>query len=308
MGIVQGSQPLWRYVAQQKDQLLAPSGYQVSFASYPSESALKDAFVKNEVDVIATLPPQLPMLAQAGLNVQYFSPIAWLKEGYPIIVPNDSPIKTPADLDGEKLSTFPSDHPGFAYWQAFVQENYHFRLADKTSLIIGLSPEAKLFSGDADAATVDSVVWGQLKTQGQFRVVSDLATEWARLSGSSRSLLYGGYVARQDWIQKNPKFVEDLISANFRALQAYKKDPKAFMDVAAAYSDANAPQIPADILQAVGDYLGMSQVDAERVYVTDGDVADYDRVFQLLTKTGYLRGSVPAASSLFYLSSSRPKN
>lgn len=306
MGIVGGSQPLWRYVAQERDKLLTPSGYLVSFRAYPSESALKDAFLNSEVEVMATLPPQLPALAQAGVQAQYFLPISWLKEGYPIVVPNESAIRSPADLPGARLSTFPSDHPGLAYWQGFIQENYGFRLADKASLIVSQNPEAALLNGQADAATADSVAWGQLKGQGKYRAVSDLATEWAKLSGSSRPLLYGGYVARKEWLERNQRFVEHFIQVNYGALQAYRQDQQAFLDTAASYSEADVPAMPADLLQAVADYLGMAQVPPERAYVTEADVADYDRLFQLLAKTGYLK-EAPPASSFFYLSSSRPK-
>jgi len=307
MGIVGGSQPLWRYVAAQREQLLAPSGYQVSFAAYPSEAALKESFLNREVDVMATLPPQLPALFQGGVEVQYFLPIAWLKEGYPIIVPTESAIRSPADLSGAKLSTFPSDHPGLAYWQAFIQENYGFRLADRTSLILSQNPEVSLLSGEADAATIDSVAWGQLKGQGKYRAVSDLATEWAKLSGSPRPLLYGGYVARREWVEKDRRFVDDFIQANYKALQAYQKDQKAFLQIAAAYTDVNVPSMDVEVLQSVASYLGMPEVPPERAYVTQSDVSDYDRVFQLLVKSGYLKGNLPPASSLFYVSASRPK-
>ncbi|MDO8689211.1 MAG: PhnD/SsuA/transferrin family substrate-binding protein [Dehalococcoidia bacterium] len=308
MGITGASQPLWRYVAQQRDKLLTPSGYLVSFTSYNSEAELRKAFLNGDIDVMATLPPQVPALAQEGVNAQYFLPIAWLKEGYPIVVPVESGIHSLSDLDGKKLSTFQSDHPGFAYWQAFIQANYGFRLVDRTSLVMSLNPGEPLLNGDADAATLDSVAWGQLKGTGKFRVVSDLATEWAKLSGSSRPLAYGGYVARKEWLDENQQFVEDFIRANYRALQDYKKDQKTFMDIAGAYSEGGAQSIPADVLQSVADYLGMSQVGADRAYLTDADVADYDKIFQLLAKTGYLRGSVPPTASFFYISGARPKS
>lgn len=308
MGIVGASQPLWRYVAQQRDKLLGQSGYLVSFTSYPNEAELKKAFVNKEIDVMATLPPQLPALLGDGVNAQYFLPIAWMKEGYPIIVPKDSAIRTPADLADRKLSTFPSDHPGVAYWQAFFLANYGFRLTDKTSLVVSQRPEEKLVTGEADAATVDSVAWGQLKGSDAFRVVSDLATEWTKLSGSSRPLVYGGYVARRDWLDKHKKFVDDFLRANYQALQTYQKDQKAFLDAAAVYAEGNAQPIPADILQSVADYLGMSVVTPDRAYLTDADVADYDRVFQLMAKAGSLRGASVPAAGFFYLSESRPKS
>lgn len=307
LGIVGGSQPLWRYVAQQKEQLLPSSEYVVSFSVYPNEFALKEAFLSNSLDAMATLPTQLPALAQAGTDVQYFLPIAWLKEGYPIIVPSESTIRSPADLDGARLSTFPSDHPGLAYWQIFIQENYGFRVADKASLVISQNPETALLNGEADAATMDSVAWGQLKSQGKFRAVSDLATEWAKISGSSRPLVYGGYVARKDWIERNRRFVDEFIQANFKAFQAFQQDPKGFLDSAASYSEGNASPISIEVLQSVASYLGMSDAAPERAYLTEADAADYGRIFQLLAKGGYLKGNTPQAESLFYISSARPK-
>jgi ABC-type nitrate/sulfonate/bicarbonate transport system substrate-binding protein len=303
MGIVGGSQPLWRYVAQRNDQLLAPSGYQVSFVNYPSEASLREAFLRGEVQVMATLPPQLPTLAEAGQQVQYFLPIAWLKQGYPIIVPVDSPIRSVADLVGKRVSTFPLDHPGLAYWRAFIYGNYGFKLEEKAKLRMSQKPETPLLNKAVDAATLDAVAWALIKGQGQYRAVSDLAGEWRRLSGSPRLLLYGGYVANREWLAKHPRFVADFIKINQEALQLYQKDREAFLEVAAAYAGENAPSLSSEAMQFVADYLGMAQVSPERVHISREDVADYQKVFSLLAKAGYLKTEPPAAADLFYLGS-----
>ena len=85
LGIYGGSQTLWRYMAYKKDEMLRPRGYEVSFTRYPTEGALQAAFLKKDIDVIATLPTDVPSFVEDGRQVQFFLPIAWVQEGYPLI-------------------------------------------------------------------------------------------------------------------------------------------------------------------------------------------------------------------------------
>ncbi|MBI3977657.1 MAG: ABC transporter substrate-binding protein [Chloroflexi bacterium] len=301
LGIVAGTQTLWRYVAYRKDELLGRLGYDPIFEVYETEAALRDAFLARRVDVIATLPPLTPALAESGADVQFFLPIAWIREGYPLVVPAESPARKLTDLVGKKVGVFPLNHPGFAYWRAFIFKNYGFRVEERLTVREDNDPASLLLNGEVDAGVVDSMVWAAIKDLGQFRVVSDLATEWKAISGSPRLLMYGGYLARRDWIQGQKKFVDDFIRVNFEAYQRYKSEPVQVIAGATSYSGDHVAPLSDEANRAIARYLGYDDAPAERMHISPEDAADYETVFRLLAECGYLAAVPRNVAGLFYI-------
>lgn len=305
LGIQGGTQTLWRYLAHRKEAVLRPLGYEVSFRIFPSEEALSQAFLKDKIQVAATLASQLPLLAES-IPVQFFLPMAWVRDGFPIIVPAGSPVMSLPELSGKRLSSFPLDHPGFAYWRALALENYGFRIEERMNLIPSLAPEVPLREGQAEAAVVASPAWSALKQEGGYRLLSDLATEWRKLSPSPEPLMFGGYMARKAWIQGQRGFVEDLIRLHHEALRRYQDDREAVLAAATAYSGPEVPPLTRQVNQDIASYLGLDVVSPERVYISNQDVEDYRRIYALLARAGYLRSEPRSAEDLFYHSQQRP--
>lgn len=300
MGIAGGSQTLWRYVAQKRGELLQPKGYAVTFLNYPDEGALKEAFLKGQIDVITGLPSMLPSLKKEGADTQYFLPIAWIKDGFPLIVPVSSPVQALSELVGKRIGTLPAAHPAMAYWRAFIVENYGFRWEEKTTLVESPAPYELLTSGQADAAMVDSVTWSQLRGSGGYRVLTSLKDEWQKISSAPRLLMYGGYMARRDWVKSHEKFVEDFIQVNYEALKDYKTNKSVALDVISAYKEGNAPALPREMNEFIATYLGYEDVPAERIFIARSDIDDYQRLFRMLVKAGYLGEEPSSASDFFY--------
>ena len=300
LGILQGTQTLWRYFALQRTQLLDPLGHHVEFANFPADAPLLDAFLRGDLDVMANLPTVLPLLAARGVAAQLFLPIAWLKEGYPLVVRQDSNARGLADLAGKPVAAFPLDQPGMVYWRALALTNHGFRLEERLSLRHVVSPEEPLLQGEVEGAFVASPAWAALKSAPEFRLVSDLSSEWRRFSGSARLPIFGGYVARREWIAERRGFVEDLLRLHAEAMERYMADRAGFL--AAVSRNDGLPEVgPADN-QAIATYLGYDDVQPARLSVTDDDVADYEKLFPLLLQSGFLADPPPAARELFYIS------
>lgn len=305
LGIFGGNQTLWRYFAYKKDDLLRPKGYDATFKIFNSEQALRAAFLQKEVDIIASLPTFIPSLLDAGRQAQYFLPIAWIKEGYPLIADVNAVIRTVPDLVGRRVAVFQPDHPGMAYWRAFVLRNYGFRLEDKLKLVETPNPERSLLEGLVDAAIVDSSAWSQLRNTGSFTSITDLRTEWEKISGSKRLLLFGGYIADADWIKQHQGFVEEFVKLNAEALKTYKTSRDAILVPATSYNDGGKERLPQEINEFIATYLGYNEVEPERVYVSKDDIQDYETVFRLLFESGSLKQNIEATEKLFYVSQKR---
>jgi ABC-type nitrate/sulfonate/bicarbonate transport system substrate-binding protein len=301
LGIAPGSQTLWRYVAQRKDDLLGSLGYNVSFAAYPDEATLRKAFVDGQLEIIASLVPTVGSLSLDGIKAQLFLPIAWLHEGYPFVVPGDSSIVGLKNLPGRRIATYPLTHPGMAYWEALLLAGAQVNLAGLHPSET-LSPDLALLQKTVDAACMGGAQWASLGSRGGYRKLADLQTAWSAVSGSKRVLLYGGYIARADFLQQQAKFVADFTRVNLQAFQAYKSGPSPFLQVTAAYQDNAAPQMTVGDNQNQATYLGYDDVDSTRMTISQEDIADYGRLFGLMTDAGYFRAPISDVSSLFYRS------
>ena len=296
LGIAPGSQTLWRYIAQRKDELLTPRGYDATFHEYPDEVTLRSAFVGGQVDVIASLVPTVASLAADGLDVQLFLAIAWLHEGYPFITNAETSIKTLQDLVGKRVATYPLDHPGMGYWRAIYLARTKL---DLTALnpVTSLSTDQLLLAKKVDAACMAGAQWAALQSNGQFRKMTDLETEWQKISGSQRLLVFGGYIARRDFVQQHLQFVKDFSDVNGQALQAYHADRGSFLKVTAAYP---SPKMSAADNQAQATYLGYDNVTPDRVILTDSDASDYQKLFSLMAEANYLPKAPSNVANLFY--------
>jgi len=296
IGIAPGTQTLWRYVAQKKGTLFAPLGYDVTFVNFPDEASLRTAFLGGKLDIIATLVPTLASLADAGESAQMFLPIAWLKEGYPLIAPASSPIKGLTDLAGHKLATYPLDHPGMAYWQALALATASVNLATLNP-VQTLNPDLALVQKSVDAACMGGSQWASLSHDPSFNKLTDLQTIWRQLSGSDHLLLYGGYIARPSWLAAQTAFVQDFVAAHQQAFQAYQQDRETFLNVTTAYDPG--PHMTSAENQAQATYLGYDDIGPERIAIGSQDVADYRRIFGLMAAAKVIQSAPANPDSLF---------
>lgn len=301
LGISGGTQTLWLSLVTDKERAARHLETEVFLSVFPHETALRDAFLKREVDIIATLPPAVPALSESGIDVKFIAPISWIREGYMFITPSDSAITSLSQLVGKQVATYPRGHPGFAYWQAFLWENYGLRL-DLLRAVESEMPEQLLQGGEFAAAVTGSAQWSALKGTGAFRKISDLNWEWKKISGAERLLMFGGYVARSDFVASRRAFVDRFIQLNYELLREYQSNKAA---VLGTISEEKSPfGLTREQNEFIAWYLGLDDVDPRRVFMDEDDVRDYEVVYALLRESGFLRAPVTSVRDLFYLKGS----
>lgn len=299
LGIAPGTQTMWRYVAQRQDELFGPTKYSLTFNDYPDEASLRSAFVDGQIDVMASLVPTVASLSEAGIAAKLFLPMAWLHEGFPFIIPDGSSITDLASLRSRKVATYPLVHPGMAYWHALALATAHLALKDLNP-VETLTPDLSLEKKLVDAGCLGGAQWAALQAQSGFRKLTDLQTTWSRYSGSTRLLVYGGFIARGEFVAGSADFIQLFLKVHQDALTAYQGNRASFLDITAAY--ASPPMDPTQN-QSQATYLGYDDVDVGRFTISDADVADYQRLFDLMAQAGYLKARPTDAGSLFYRAS-----
>ena len=298
LGIAPGTQTLWRYIAQRQVDLFGPTKYALLFNNYEDEDHLRAAFVAKEIDIMASLVPTVASLSEAGIAAKLFQPMAWLREGYPFIVPNGSSITDLAGLRGRRVAMYPLNHPGMGYWRALALASAHLPLRD-LNLVETLTPDVSLKEKKVEAASLGGAQWANLQAQPGFHKLTDLQTTWSSYSGSTRLLLYGGFIARREFVEANSEFIGLFLKVHQDGLTAYKSNRTSFLNVTAAYP---SPEMNQAQNQAQATYLGYDDVDVGRLAVTDSDVADYQRLFDLMGQAGYLKSPPSDVSGFFYRS------
>jgi ABC-type nitrate/sulfonate/bicarbonate transport system substrate-binding protein len=298
MAITGGYETFWAYLNHEKEKLLIPSGYDVEF-NVMQNPMIVQGMVSGGLDVGTFLFPLVGNLMDKGVPARFFLPIAWMFEGYVLAVPKDSPFKTVGDLKGKKLASRPPEDPSTWFAVVVLWKNYGVRLEKDFDLQPTVMVPQMLESGKADAGIVAAGQWAALKQTGKYRVLTTVADEWKKFSPSKRILLSGGYAAPKAFLEKNPKFVTDLIRLNYEAFKQYKKDKASILDKAAA----EAKQTIAEA-QSVAYNFGLDHVEPERMYIDPQDVKDSQVFFDLFAEYGLLKKRYNA-EDLFYVSPKR---
>jgi ABC-type nitrate/sulfonate/bicarbonate transport system substrate-binding protein len=306
LGITAGTQTIWRYLAARKAALLeGPLGYDLEFRIFPSDAAMRTVFLAGDLEGFTTLIPEAPALVEQKVDVQFFLPIAWVRETGVFVVRKESGIKTLAEAKGRKIATSPLRQAGLAYFRAFVLANHGFKLEEHLDLLQVNTPDVPLEAGQTEGAYISSVHWARLKDSGKYVKLTSLGEEWARISKSPRPLAFGGVLGRRKWIEEHRKLVDGLIEATKQAQRHFQQNRAEFLEIVRNY-DADGAIKKQTLEQAAFTAwtLGHEDVEPERVHLTSQDVEDFRLVFALLEKAGYLKAASPP-DSLFYLSGPR---
>jgi ABC-type nitrate/sulfonate/bicarbonate transport system substrate-binding protein len=302
LGITGGTQTIWRYMAaRQADLLEKPLGYDLEFKVFPSDAAMRTVFLAQDLEGFTTLIPEAAALLEQKVDVQFFLPIAWVRETGVLVVRKESGIKSLAETKGRKISTSPLRQAGLAYFRAFVLQNHGVKLEDHMDLIQNNTPDVPLEAGQADGAYISSVHWARLKDTGRYVQLTSQGEEWARISKSPRLLAFGGVLARRKWIEEHRKLVDGLIAAAGEGQRHFQRNRAEFLEIARNW-DAEGSIKKQTVEQAAFTAwtLGHEDVGPERVRLSKQDVEDFGLVFSLLVKAGYLK-TAPPVDSLFYL-------
>ncbi len=296
LAIAPGSQTMWRYLAVKSDELFAGKNYQLQFQAHVDETALREAFTSGQADIIASLVPTVALLALQGLDVQFFLPIAWVREGYPLVARKSAGVTHLTDLRGKRVALYPSDHPGTAYWRAILHSSYKMRTED-LDVQYTLAPDSLLTAGQVEVAMLGSVQWTRIQSDSNYVKLTDLQTEWRKISGSDRMLMFGGYIAHRSFLNSNEQFVRDFAQAHIDAFQLYRSNKKVLLEEISG--ELAGPPVSYEENESIAHYLGYEDVDPMRVLIGDQDIAEYNRLFGMMVEAGFLMSSPPDAARLF---------
>ncbi|MBV9388904.1 MAG: aliphatic sulfonate ABC transporter substrate-binding protein [Chroococcidiopsidaceae cyanobacterium CP_BM_ER_R8_30] len=203
---------------------LAPQGIKVKWFSFKGGPPMMEAMAGNSIDIgnVGNLPP---IFAQAGGNpIVYVAATASNAGAQAVIVPNDSPIQTLADIKGKRLAI--QQGTALQYLALKALASAKLTLNDIRPAYLTIPDSTAAFeSGSVDVLPISDPYLASRELNGSVRVLvrgSDVAPQRAY------------YIATQNFAQNHPDLIKVILNAQRSAEDWAKAHPN---DVAQLLAD-----------------------------------------------------------------------
>ncbi|MFC7051153.1 ABC transporter substrate-binding protein [Hansschlegelia quercus] len=258
-------------------------GLEVEYVKFPDVNAPTKAMAAGGIDFALGAPAAAAMSVAADglpMSIVLATQVAELD----FVVPDDSPIKSMADLKGKKIGGSPAGSATAAIASAVFEKNYGFASSDYT-LVPGNDPRLAQFlvQKDIDAAALRTVTLALVKDV-KLRKIGSFREEWKTLSKSDAPPVLGVGLMRNDWLKANPDAAAKVVAAMRKCFEFGKSDKAA---VAKALIDAaNMKEDDAKAYAALWD--GIYTVSME-----PADVASLKAEFEVFKSVSAVKGDLP---------------
>lgn len=285
-------------------------GYWTSGVSLGFGTVLEDQkfLEKQGLDVefvrFPDLAAQIRALASGSIDVTFGSPLSAIyaadEEGVPVVligasqpadavvvVPEDSPIKTLADLKGKKVGgTYPTAAVSVLL-NTIADQGYGVKPED---FLIVAGNESRLVQflaqKQVDASVLRTVTLDQVGKDLKLKTIAHLGDEWKKITGNNAPPYIGTVAATREFAQKNP----DEAARVIRGLIKAQKWGSANKDQVATIMEkkANLPEKDAGVFASRWDSM----------YRTSFDTATIEtlkREHEAFKKVGVIKGPLNEA-------------
>jgi len=261
-------------------------GLEVEYTKFPDVNAPTKAMAADAIDfaIGASAGSALSVTADGlPMSIVLATQVAELK----FVVPEDSPIKTLADLKGKKIGMSPPGSATAAITAAILETNHGFKAADYQAVPGNDSRLAQfLVQKDIDAAALRTVTLAQLGDT-KFREIGTFRSEWKTMTGQDAPPVLGVGLIRNDWLEKNPEAAAKVVAAMRNAYQFGVKDKSAVADALVAAANMK----PDDAKRYAALWDGIYTVSME-----PADITSLRRQFEVFKGVGAVKGTLPDAA------------
>jgi NitT/TauT family transport system substrate-binding protein len=263
---------------------LQQRGLDVTFIRFSDVNAPNRALAANAID-FAFAAPAAAVFSTAAEGVPLKIVLATQPADVEFVAPEDSLIKSLADLRGKKVGMSPPGSSVAAIATAVLQGNDGIK-ANDFSIVPGNEARLAQFlvQKQVDAAALRSVTIAQLK-ELKVRQLGSFGAEWKKLTKSDATPYIGVSAIRADYLAQHPQDVAKLIAGMRTALQwgaTHQSDVAAILQKSA--------NLPAEDAQAYAARWS----DINRVTFEPIDLETLKREHQIFVDGGVIKGTLPA--------------
>jgi len=263
---------------------LQQRGLDVKFVRFADVNAPNRALAANAID-FAFAAPAAAVFSAAADGIPLKVVLATQPADVEFVAPQDSPIRSLADLRGKRVGMSPAGSSVAAIATAVLQGNDGIKSGD-FSLVPGNEGLLAQFlvQKQVDAAALRSVTIAQIKDL-KVKRLGTFGDEWKKLTKSDATPYIGVSAVRAEYLSQHPAEVAKLIAGMRDALQwgaAHRSDVAAILQ-----KSANLPAADADAYAARWS-------DINRVTFEPIDIGTLQREHQIFVDGGVIKGTLPA--------------
>lgn len=262
---------------------LAKHGIEAEFVHFPDVNAPLRALASDSID-FAFGAPLAGVFSTAAQGVPLRIVSATQPADVQFVVPEDSPIRSLAELRGKKVGMSPAGSSVAVIAGAVLVGNYQIK-ASEFQLVGGNESRLAQFLAQrqVDASALRSVTVAQVGGELKLRRLSSFGEEWKKLTGSDAVPYIGVATARAELADKRPEVVARVLAALRDTLAWGDAHPDEVADI--LQKKANLPAADARIY--VGQWRAMNRVGLE-----PADLATLRRQHQVFTEAGQVKGEL----------------
>ncbi len=264
-------------------QFMEKQGLTPEYVKFPDVNAPTKAMAAGAIDfaIAASAGTSLSVTADGlPLSIVLATQVADLD----FVVPEDSPIRTMADLKGKKIGTSPAGSGTAAIAAAILEGNHGLKPADYQAVPGNDSRLAQfLVQKDIDAAALRTVTLALLPDV-KMRRLGTFREEWKRLTRQDAPPVLGVGLMRKAWMAQNPDGPAKVVAAMRKAFEYGKADKPGVAKILMASANLNATDAAAYAALWDGIYT---------VSLEPADIASLKREFEVFKAVGAVQGSLP---------------
>ena len=261
-------------------------GLDVEWVKFAEVNGPTRAIVSNSIDLAFAAPSTNSMaIAADGVPVKIVQ-ATQIAEAQ-IVVLDNSPIKSVAELKGKKIGMSPAGSATHALATAIFDQNFNIKPSEFT---VAPGNEARLAQfltqREIDAAVIRSVTIAQMD-EVKLRYLAPVVDEWKKLTKGNAAPILAVTIVHNDYLAKNAQAVAKFIAATRKAVE---------------YGAKNKPRV-AELLQKIAN---MNSTDA-RAYADqwDGaymasfepqDIASLKRMHEIVKAEGGIKKDPPESA------------
>ncbi|WP_321960663.1 ABC transporter substrate-binding protein [Paraburkholderia sp. J7] len=263
---------------------LQQRGLDVQFVRFADVNAPNRALAAGAID-FAFAAPASAVFSSASQGAPLRIVLATQPADVAFVAPEDSPIRSLAELRGKKVGMSPPGSSVASIATAVLQGNYGIHSAD-FSIVPGNEGRLAQFlvQKQVDAAAVRTITVAQLKDL-KVRQLGTFGDEWKKLTKSDAVPYIGVSAVRADWLAQHPADAAKLIAGLRTALQwgaAHHSDVSAILQ-----KSANLPAADADAYAARWSEIN-------RVSFEPADIETLQHEHKIFVDGGVIQGELPA--------------
>ena len=229
-------------------------GLDVAWVKFSEVNGPTRAIVSNSIDLAFGAPSSNSMaIAADGVPVKIV--LATQIAEAQIVVVDNSPIKTVAELKGKKIGMSPPGSATHAIATAILDQNFGIK-SNELSVAPGNEAQLAQFmtQGEIAAAVIRSVTIAQIE-ETKLRRLASIVDEWKKLTKGKAAPILAVTIVYNDYLSKNALAVAKFIAATRKAAEYGSKNKQRVAELLQKTVSMNARDARAYADQWDGAYM-----------------------------------------------------